>query len=308
MIILIAAGIFSASISLSDSGEIFKDNPSYTVVNKWYDKDNKKIALNEFITDTEMLLHTEIPADDYNDAKLIIKTKNLSLCAHTSGKILYRSNNSKYACFGECYNIIDVSDIKDGSKIYLQLIPKRNMTGSITETVYLTTQNDFLMHLLSENKLIITVTATAFLLLIIYSLWSIQQMLKTKRAAAKHIYACCAIFLLIVIAVTKTNLSFFIFGSSAVNYIAMYSAYMLLPIPLLSCYSSVSKTRHKSICILQLLTAAYSLLRLALFLMIPAPLSKAVFISHLLLIITIITITAYIIQSTKAAIKKRLLK
>lgn len=306
MIILISVGIFSAALCVSGNSEIFRDNPSYTVVNKWYDKENKKISLNSFETDTELLLHTELPTGDYKDAKLIIKTENLSLSAHTNGKILFRSNESKYACFGECWNIIDVSDIQDGGRIYLQLIPKDNMTGSISETVYLTTQNDFLMHFLSENKMIAGIISLAFVLLILYTLWSVKKMLKAKRAAAKHIYACCTIFLLIVTAVTKTNLSFFILGSSAVNYLALYSAYMLLPIPILSCFTAASGTRHNSVYILQGLTAAYSLLRTALFLAIPAPLSKAVFISHLLLIASLLTIIIYTVQITKAALKRQL--
>lgn len=308
MILLIAVGIFGTSLCLSDSTEIFSDSPSYTVVNKWYDKDNKKAALNEFETDTGAILHTEISASDYKDARLIIKTKNMQINAHTNGKILFKSNESKYACFGECFSIIDISELEDGSEIYLQLVPKNNMTGSISDSVYITTQNDFFMHFLSENKVKIIVSAAAFMLLIIYSLWSIQQMFKTKRAAAKHIYACCAVFLLLVITVTKSNLSAFIIGSSTVNYLALYIAYMLLPIPMLSCFTAASGTRHKLIYILQGLTAAYALLRIFLFITIPAPLSKAIFVSHLLLIITIIAIAVYAIQETKAVLQKRLNK
>lgn len=307
MIMLIAVGIFAASVSMSSSGDILKDTPSYTVVNKWYDKNGKKTVLNEFETDAEVTLHTKIPTDNYNDAKLIILTKDMQLNAHTNGKILYRSDDSKYACFGECFNIIDVSTLSENSEIYLQLIPKENMTGSISQTVYLTTQNDFLMHFLNENKVTVTGSFTVLLLLTVYAVWSIQQMIKRKGESIKHIYACCTIFLIIVIAVTKNNISAFLIGSSAVNYLALYSAYMLLPIPMLSCFSTVTSAKHRAIYILQCLTAAYSLLRIALFLAIPAPLSKAVFISHLLLIITIITMIVYTVQKIKLILKARLI-
>jgi hypothetical protein len=303
IIMIVFIGIFCTALCAENSNDTFKDNPSYTVINKWYDNDGKKVNLNNFETDCQTTLYTEIIEKNCNNAKLIIKTNNLSINAHTNGKKLYNSDDSKYSGYGEYYNIIDISDVNDNGEIYLQLTPKDNLTGSISNDIYITTQNDFLMHLLSTNKIKIICISIVIMLLAIYDIWIIKRLFISRKGIGKHIYLNLTIALLITIIATKSNLLYFIIQSNMINYICLYSGYMLLPTSLMLLYNSLLTKRKYEIILLQWISIGYFILRMLLFIIIPVAFEKGIIISHLLLCTVIITM---IILSIKEFRKKYL--
>jgi hypothetical protein len=296
---IIAVIFFSTALFMSDRSIALSDSPSYTILNIWYNSNDKKVLLNNFETTQRTVLHTEITSKNYNNAKLIIKTNNMLLDAHTNGKILYQSNDSKFANYGKCYNIIDISDVSDGGTIYLNLTPKENMVGSISSDIYITTQNDFLMHFISKNIAVILFILAGFIAIAVNGFFIIKRLLKSKNGFSKYIYICILTLLLITIFAAKSNILQFVIGSSEFNYQVLYNAYTLLPIPLLLLSTTITKTKCKTISIFEYIILIYSIFRNILYVTVCAPLSKALFISNFLFAISIVMIIVHFTKTYK---------
>lgn len=138
---------------LFSSGSFF-NSPSYVVVNRWYDDNEKRINLNEYVFKEDICFHTTIDSSKFKNPKLVVKIKNANLIARTNGKVLVDTRRNAISGYGAFYHIIDVSDVDEGV-VYMYLSPCKHKKGEIKNTVYLTTQNDFLYSFLTKSRLMI---------------------------------------------------------------------------------------------------------------------------------------------------------
>lgn len=117
--------------------------PAYTVINRWYDNDNKRINLNDYSLKKDVTLHTTVTASQFVNPKLIIKAKNTNIMARTNGRIILDTKKNLLSGLGSHYYFIDANNLDDGM-VYIHLSPKKLLNAKIQDTVYLTTQNDFM--------------------------------------------------------------------------------------------------------------------------------------------------------------------
>ena len=151
LLCLATAVLFAAFYTVGYGGAIrLESKPSYEILNRWYDKNEKKVALDEVICDAPLLLHTDLHSERQRE-KLIFCVENMSVMAYTKGKILLNETPSKDFS-GRLYRIIDISEVQQDEPIFLLLKPLDGKTGRLKSKAMLTTQNDFLLALLLKNS------------------------------------------------------------------------------------------------------------------------------------------------------------
>ncbi len=147
---------------------VLSNSPSYTVVNRWYDKDEKRINLNDYVLENDITLHTRVTESQFVNPKLVIKAKNMNIMARTNGRIILDTKRNFLSGYGSHYYFIDANDLDDGI-VYIHLSPKKITKGKIQGTVYLTTQNDFMYNRIIKKipLLIILISAIHGLLFLL---------------------------------------------------------------------------------------------------------------------------------------------
>ena len=123
-------------------------SPSFTAANRWEMKNKRNAEMNGFeISENTRLTYTfkETPSDN---SVLIFKSGGSEISVFTRGKVLYRG------CKKYGYNVIDISEMKKGSKLFMQLKPLKK-TGRILSTPKITTKNDYLYSLLKGAPLLL---------------------------------------------------------------------------------------------------------------------------------------------------------
>lgn len=143
--------------------------PSYIAVNRWYDKNEKWVNLNNYVVENDITLHTTVTASQFVNPKLVVKAKNMNIMARTNGRIILNTKRNILSGYGSHYYLIDADDLDDGI-IYIHLSPKKYTNGKIQRTVYLTTQNDFMYNRIIKNRplliiLIVVIHSLLFILL-----------------------------------------------------------------------------------------------------------------------------------------------
>lgn len=280
----------------------FNSEADYEIVNKWYDKKGSKINISNMEIMSELTLHSKLHCHTYKSPKLIIQTINCDMEAFVAGKKLYQNTNSK---FGSTYNIIDISDVTDDENIYIRLSPNEKTNGKIGVNSYLTTNNDFLFSLLHSNKPTIIILCVLCFILFIYGLYTVRLLVTSKRKAARHLHACCIVFLTMIIILSSDALLQFFIGNSTICYAIKHISYTLLPVELIGLYQSAATQKEKAFYVESTLCIFYALLRAMLFVLFKAPLENGVIISHLILISIAVQMICYLIKNISNNIQKR---
>lgn len=300
-VIIFSIILFALTLQSSYENSKFHDYASYEIVNKWYDKNENKLNISNLEITDEMMLHTKINCKSYKKPKLVIQTENSNIEAFVSGKKLYQSNNG---LFGNTYNIIDLSDVKKEDSVYIRLTPNNKTNGRIGLNSYLTTNNDFLFHLLYQNKASIIILLLLLFILFGYMIFCFFSLIKTKRKAAKHFHACCIIFLLIFICTSTSPLLQFFIGNSTICYAIKYISYSLLPIELISLYQAVSTKSEKIFYAENTVFILYALFRALLFVSFKTPLENGIIISHCILAASVLQCLFFAFKNISNNIQK----
>lgn len=164
-LLIIAVIVLLSAFVIADCVKFCLSNsPSYTVINRWYDNDDKRINLNDYTVEKDITLHTTVTASQFVNPKLIIKAKNLNIMARTNGRIILDNRNNFMSGLGSHYYFIDANDLDDGI-VYLHLSPEKFLKSKVQGTVYLTTQNDFMF-----NRVVHKIPLLIIMLAVIHSL------------------------------------------------------------------------------------------------------------------------------------------
>ena len=282
--LLILAGI---SVDFFSKGERISPAPSHIVLSKWQGENGRRKALGDEIK-SETLIKTTALKIPCAQTQFVIKTDNLRFSLFTKGKIIYKNTDKRLSGYGNHIHIIDISDIKEGAPLYLFLSPVKGGKSKIEGDILLTSKNDYILNLLIKNKGFIAVLCTLFLVSIALFILGIIRLFSKKKTALRALFLSGCFAVLFTVLFMKNDVSQLFFGCDFARYLTLYSAYSLLSIFVSSYLCSALKIKSKDVIILNASIVFYTLLRAVLLLVFLIPLSNFVFISHLLLIISII--------------------
>lgn len=284
--LLVLTGLFA---DFFIGAERLSPAPSHIVLSKWNGENNRRaeITFKEF--KKEKLVHTKLGRIPFSQTKFIINTNNLRFSLFTKGKIIFKNTNKRYDGFGSHIHIIDISDIKPGSELYLFLSPVKGEKGRIESDIYLTATNDFLLELICKNKSIIMILILVFAAAFLLFIAGIFGLIKKKKTAPRAIFLSCCLVMFAIIILFKSDIKGFFINSGIVQHTALYSSYSLLGVFVSAFLCSALKINSRITDSLSVLIIAYSVLRVILFLAFLIPLSRLVFLSHILLLLSVIT-------------------
>ena len=281
--LLILAGI---SFDFFSSEERISPAPSHIVLSKWYGENGRRSALDEI--ESETLVKTAVLTIPCAQTQFVIKTDNLRFSLFTNGKIIYKNTDKKLSGYGKHIHIIDISDIKEGAELYLFLSPVKGENSKIEGDILLTSKNDLILNLLNQNKSVIAVLCAFILVVIALLILGIIRLLKKKKTAPRALFLSGCFAVLFTVLLMKNDVSQLFFCSDFSRYLTLYSAYSLLGVFISSFLCSALKLKSKAVNIINALITLYTLFRAVLFFAILLPLSDFIFISHLLLIISLV--------------------
>ena len=292
ILICITALIISAcTMKDSDDGERLGFSPSYSTANRWTEDGGRITDLSKLVLTKSRVYHLDFESAPPSGSKLIIKSENMGITAYIGGKMLYKAESD----FGTRYNIIPIDEISDGGALYLHLSPTSKMTGKITDTVRITTQNDFLFTLLRNRLPLISVLFLLILLLIAILVFTCVKLSKSERKYFKNGYLTAFLVLVIAFLLGSSDLLQIIIGSAVVRYVIKYTSLMLLPVPLAIYITALTKQKSKPFDLLQCIIVIYSLLRLLLFASFHVPLERGMTLTWIYILIEIFVIVSNII-------------
>ena len=287
-VLLFFCFLFLFSFISGSSANTLSPSSSHIVLNKWIDKNERKKSIADFEIKEDKTYYTVLDKIPCSQTKLIIKSENLNISIFTKGKTLYKSENNKLSGYGEYINIIDISDLKDGSVLYLRLSPVKKATGKIKPDILLTSLNDFILSLLVKNAKTIILCTAIFLLFLFFLILGTIRLIEKNKKAPKNLYFSCFLLILLFCFLFRSDISQLITKSSEVKYVARFSSYNLLGIFISSYICSAFKIKSKSAFILGLINLFYSALRIALLYFYGVSLSSLMIISHLFILLSVL--------------------
>lgn len=216
----------------------FTNKPAYTVVNRWYDNNERRINLNDYVITDDVTFHTTISASHFTAPKLIVKTKNANVFARTNGKVIVNTKVSFLSGYGTHYNIIDADDL-DSSQVYLRLSPCKGRKGKIKGTVYLTTQNDFQYSFLSKS---LPVMAFIILLFILFAVLFVKSL---KRRDDKLFFVSACLFFSAMYSLCKSCLIQFVSGNQPLIYILSIFCGLMIAVSVIFSVLNIKKNLQK---------------------------------------------------------------
>ena len=256
--------------------------PSHLVLNKWTDKYNRKKSVCFKSIEASATYHTSLNKLPAYQTKLIIKTDNLRFMLYTNGKIIFDNTGKKFSGYGKQIHIVDISDIRENSELFLYLSPIDKCDSRICSDIILSSKNDFLFDMLCKN---VEAICALFLLLCLFVLCTFKALIiliKKKKSAPKTVYLSCCFGLFILIMFLKSELSQLFFGG-VFSYLLLYSSINLLPVFATAFFCSLMNLKSKLTNWFCILDIAYSALRIAIFIIFFIPLNNALFISYILI-------------------------
>lgn len=289
---LFAIAVILSSISplLFDNSEkgAFEPSSSKIIISRWENKSKRRADIvNKDLSKAESF-ETKLDGIPFSQTQIVIKTNNLRFTLSTKGKILFSNTDKRFSGYGKQIHIIDIRDLKSGAVLRLFAEPVKGENGRIENAVILTTKNDYLLDLVCSNAKVLALILILFsAFLFAFSVGTIN-ILKKKKSAPRMIYFSLCLLIADLLLLLNCDLSQFIIHSDTAKYIAFYSAYSLLGIFVSAFLCSVMKLKSKMINIFNISVIAYTVFRLILFFFFLVPLSSAVFISSVLLILSII--------------------
>jgi hypothetical protein len=262
--------------------------PAHIVLNKWTDKYDRKrsICFNEI--EKSATFRTSLESLPSSRTKLIFKTENLRFMLYAKGKIIFDNTDKKLTGYGEQIHIIDISDIKKKSEIFLYLAPIKNTQSRINSDILLTSKNDFVLEILSRNIKEILLCLLLFFCFVFFLVSGLIKLIKKKKTAPKMLYFSCCLGLLFLIFFLKCEPFLMITSGNALGYILLYSAYNLCGVFISAFLCSLLMLKSRFINCFIAANMLYSISRAALFCFFLIPLSNALFISHFLMIMSVI--------------------
>lgn len=273
---------FSVSDKDNESIKITTE-PSHIVFNRWYDSNNVPYNINKEI-EKEITYHAALPKQRPNGAKMIIKTQNALLSAYTSGKLLTAKNENKYNGYGEKYTIINLDDMGKNREISIHLTPLTEDDSLVCDSIYITTQNEFLFSLLQKAVIPIMAILISAILIVYFLIQGIKNIFSFK----KYFYTALLILDILLITFYHSTLPFLLADNGTFAYMAKYLSAMLFPMLLslliketLKCKSIVFSIYETSVC-------TYGIIRLLIFACSPSPLNEYNYINFVLLSVLIL--------------------
>ena len=301
--LLILSATVSASFYQNESSSDFSPSPSYIVLNKWAGKNKRKISVTGLEIKEEKTFSTKLANIPFYQTKMIIKTENLRFMLYTKGKKIFDNTDKKHSGYSKQIHIIDISDIKRDSELMLYLVPARNCTGRIYSDILLTSKNDFLLNLISNNKKSIATLIMLFSAFIILLLRGLKKLREKKKTAPKYIYLSACVFCVLLYKLSRCELAGFFIKNADSIYLLQFLTYSLSGIFSISFLASLFRIKNRFIYLNSVLILLYSALRIFLFYAFFIPLFNANIIINILLIasavIPVISAATVIIKAYK---------
>jgi hypothetical protein len=263
-------------------------SPSYIVLNKWHGENGRRFDIINSELKKSATFHSKLPDLSCSQTKLIFKTENLRFMLYTNGKIIFSNTDKKLSGYGEQIHIIDISEFKRGSEIKLYISPINNLKSKISSDIILTSKSDFLFSLSVKNIKILIICVLLLIASISAFIYGFIRLIQKNKAAPKNIYFSCCLIMICLTLLLKNDISVFIIRNPTIRYILPYTVYSQLGVFISSYLCSKLKMRSRLSNIISCIILAYSIFRIILFAVLLIPLSKAIIISHILLITSII--------------------
>ena len=238
--------LLSTSVIIGAKSSNFSTEPAHIVLNKWTDKFDRKRSICFINIDDSATYHTTLLHIPSSQTKLIIKTENLRFLLYTGGKIIFDNTKEKLSGYGKQTHIIDISDLKENSEIFLYLSPIKKADSRISSDILLTSENDFLLDLLIKSAKAFFF-AFPMLLLSVHSLiFGIIRLLKKEKSAPKLLYfSCCAADLFLII-MMKSSLSQLLIYNSVLRGILLFASCISLAVFFFAFFASIIGKNHQS--------------------------------------------------------------
>ncbi|MBQ9530953.1 MAG: hypothetical protein IJR70_02660 [Eubacterium sp.] len=276
------------SFDFFSSSEVLSPSPSHIVLTKWIGKNKRKTDIVFTDIEKQTLVQTKLKRIPFSQTKFIIKTNNLRFSLFTDGKIIFKNTDKKFSGYGKHIHIIDISDLKKNAQLYLLLSPVKNEKGRIENSIYLSSNNDFLLDLILKNQKAIFLFILIFIMVISSFIIGIIKLIKRDKSAPKMLYFSLFTAIIGIIVFSQNDISQFVFSNDITRYILQKSLYSLLGVFVSAFLCSVLKIRSKITIFLNALIIFYAVLRVILFFAFLIPFSDLSFISHILMILSII--------------------
>ncbi|MBE6720592.1 MAG: hypothetical protein E7571_08090, partial [Ruminococcaceae bacterium] len=205
----------AALVSLGGDDDVkISSKPAHAVLSHWYRDNGRRFKKLYYPVDKEITVSTKVKESCKNRC-VIIHSENLAVTLYTKGKVLYSTKDGGKSLYGNRTTVIDVSDISSSKELFLRLTPVTKGSCRITEPIYLTTNNDYIVTMLSRERATLT-AATAMLAAIIICL--IAAAVKRNKKFSPFVYTACFMALCLVNVFCRSEVSQLLIGKNIARY------------------------------------------------------------------------------------------
>ncbi|MBQ9517544.1 MAG: hypothetical protein IJR60_05655 [Eubacterium sp.] len=201
------------------SGEMrLYPQPSHAVLREWKQSNGRRYDLAGRTLTEDITLRTTLPQGSRAQC-MMIKTNNIAVYAYTKGKVICKTADRGLALCGERITIIPLSDVQNGGEITLHL-EVFGKSGSVLSPVYISTNNDLLLTLITREKRAVTALFALLAAIIITA----HKAVLVKRKTAPLLCLLSAELSLFTSVLCRSDIAQFLTGSSLARLILIYTS------------------------------------------------------------------------------------